>query len=429
MFGNATNKLLKNSGAVFVFRLLGMALSYLAILLIGNEYGAEVYGRFSIVQTVLQFAIVIFSFGMDALIVKLTADVRFFEAAKPKNNYLLSGLLFVVTSGIVGAALFYLLRKPLAYGVFKEEALIPYVALLALFFLGVLLHNFFSEFLRGTHKFITYGLVKFFLPPLIFLGLMYYFTAQSWEESSIFLAYLLGFCLLLLPLVFAIPFKSIWTPKRHSYKQMLKVSFPMMFSAAFLFLSNWTDIFMLGAMVEKAEVGIYNIAYKLAIITLLAIHAINTIIAPRISMYYSKGDVKGIKKEVQSATRIITYISLPVVLILIVFGKYLLSWFGPEFVEGYPVLVIVSLGLLFNAMSGSVAQVLNMTNHQKTLRNFTLISVFVNILANYILITTIGYIGAAYASVLSNIILNVLCILYIKKQFKFNTYFSFRRDS
>jgi|GEM_PF-2228753 len=423
MFGNATNKLLKSSGAVFVFRLLGMVLSYLAIMFIGNSYGAAAYGRFSILQTVLQFSVVVFSFGMDTLIVKLTADIGFFEDNKPINNYLLKAFTFVLISGIVGTIFFYFLKNVWAEFIFKDIELVAYFTYLAYFFLGVILHNFFSEFLRGTHQFVKYGLVKFFLPPFLFLVTMYYFESNSWEESSIFLAYVLGFSVLLIPLIFSVPFNKLVTPQKYPYNKMLNISFPMMFSAAFLFLSNWTDIFMLGAMVEKADVGIYNTAYKLAIIALLAIHAINTIIAPRISLLFSQRNLKGIKEEVQRATKIITYITLPIVFVLIVFGKFLLSFFGPEFVTGYPALVIISVGLLFNAMSGSVGQVLNMTKHQKALRKFTIISVFINIVLNYWGIKQMGYIGAAYASVISNITLNVLCLLFIQKHLKFNAFF------
>jgi len=423
MFGSATRHLLKNSGAVFILRLLGMGLSYVAIMFIGNQFGATVYGRFSLLQALLQFSVVIFSLGIDILTVKLTADLRFFENKTPKNTYLLNAFLVLLGTGLLGSFLFYLLKEPLAIKVFKDPNLVAYFDFLWLFFLGALFHNFLAEFLRGRHRFVGYGFFKFLLPPLIFLVLIYLFWEQDYAESSLFLAYLLGFVALVVPLLYFVPFKRLNTSSKYSRKEMLRIAFPMMFSAAFLFLSNWTDVFMLGAMVSKADVGIYNTAYKLAIIALVAINAVNTILGPKISQLFSTDNHEAIRKEVQRATKLITYITLPITTILIVFGKYFLSLFGEAFVAGYSALVIIAIGLLFNAMSGSVGQVLNMTQHQQILKRFTIISVVVNIVLNYILIKQLGYIGAAYASVVSNITLNLLCVFYIRKHLAFNAFF------
>ncbi|GAB5563385.1 MAG: hypothetical protein Wins2KO_04480 [Winogradskyella sp.] len=197
----------------------------------------------------------------------------------------------------------------------------------------------------------------------------------------------------------------------------------MMFSAAFIFISEWTDIFMLGTMVTKEEVGIYNAAYKLATIALIVINALNTVVAPKISELYGKGDILGIKDYALKATKLITLLTLPIVLVLILFNKQLLGLFGTEFTEGSMVLIIVAVGLFFNAMSGCVGQIMNMTKHQKELKNFTVITVLVNITLNYILILKLGIIGAAIASFVSNIILNVLCIIFIKRNFGFYAFF------
>ena len=239
-----------------------------------------------------------------------------------------------------------------------------------------------------------------------------------------FLSYILGFAVLVIPLLFLFPIKKLNTEHKHSSKSLLLVSYPMMFSAAFLFLSNWTDVFMLGAMASKEDVGIYNAAYKLAILALIIINAVNTILAPKISELYSQGKHQEIKKEVQSATKLITYLTTPVVLILIFFRKPLLQLFGEEFVVGETALIIIAIGLFFNALSGSVGQVLNMTKHQNVLKKITIISVIANILLNYILISRMGFLGAAVASLISNILLNTLCVIVIKREFNFYAFFN-----
>lgn len=54
-----------------------------------------------------------------------------------------------------------------------------------------------------------------------------------------------------------------------------------------------------------------------------------------------------------------------------------------------------------------------------------MITVIINIVLNYILIKHFGIIGAAIASLVSNVVLNVLCIVFIKKEFNFYAFFKF----
>ncbi|MDP5001477.1 MAG: polysaccharide biosynthesis C-terminal domain-containing protein, partial [Flavobacterium sp.] len=77
----------------------------------------------------------------------------------------------------------------------------------------------------------------------------------------------------------------------------------------------------------------------------------------------------------------------------------------------------------FSAMAGNVDQILNMTNNQVLLRNITILSFFVNISLNFLLIPYYGINGAAFASLISNVVINTLCLYYIKKKLGFYTLF------
>lgn len=399
-----------------------MGLSYVAILYISNTYGAEVYGRFSLAQTILQFLILLFSLGLLPATVKLTSDTRFFDQG-PKNQYLAHTVKWLLLSALICGGLMYLISEVLAVHLFKDIGMVPYLEYVSYLVLLAIFHSFFSEYLRARSRFIGYGLSMYVMPYVLFLGLLLLFkTYQPSGESSI-LSWLLSLSILTLVLVFFFPWKNLRSDTPYSSKALFKLSFPMMFSAAFIFLSNWTDIFMLGALVSKQEVGIYNAAYKLAILALVVINAVNTVLAPKIAALHGENNLSAIKTEVLSATRLITYVTLPIVLALILLRRPLLCLFGDEFVAGETALMIISIGLLLNAMSGSVGQLLNMTQHQNELKRFTIISVVVNIILNYVLIKQMGIVGAAIASLLSTLLLNVLCLVFIKKEFQFYAFF------
>ena len=399
-----------------------MLLAYVTMLYITNQYGAEVFGRYSISLTLWQLSTLLFSLGLPNAIVKLTADHRFFENGTPLNQYLNKSAKILAIAGLSCSFILYFVKEWLASTVFNDIALIPYFRYMSVFIALGVFHLFLCEFLRGRKFFTKYALFYYVFPYAISIPLLYVFHRLKMPESNIILAYVSAIGILTIILAFYYPKKITAIGASQSNKDLLRLSFPLLLSAAFIFISNWTDIFMLGIMASKSEVGIYNVAYKLASISLIVISAVNTVLAPKISELYSRNEISMISDEIKKSTWLITAATIPIFLILVIFSKEILSFFGDEFVSGQKLLIVVSIGLLFNALSGSVGQVLSMTSHQKELRNFTLIGAITNIILNYFLIKSQGALGAAIASVSSNILLNVMCIVYVKRKFNFFTF-------
>lgn len=421
------DKLFINSGSVFVRRVIGLALSFLWIFTITNLFNAETYGLVSLAQMIISFSAMLFGLGIDTAIVKLGSMKRYYSNGMLKSDFLTKSLIITLISSVLCSLILYFFRDLIAISLFNNKNFSTYLLAISFLFFLFIFHKLAISFLTVEGKFTKYGNFYFLFPNLfilIFILIIYKFQLP---DFYIIIGYLFSygiFGLILIASFFKIPTK---VESKISYFSILNLSTPMMISSSFLFISNWTDTFMLGAMVSKSELGVYNVAFKLSTLALIIIASVNTVLAPKISKLYSEKNIDGIKMEVQKATKIITYIALPLVGTLILFKNQILSLFGDEFVFGGTTLVIISLGMLFSAMSGSVGLVLNMTNHQKQFRNFTIISAIVNILLNYLLIKNYGIEGAAIASLISTIILNLLCVLFIKKKFYFNSFFNFCR--
>lgn len=414
---NKCPKRVLNSGQVFLLRIIGMALSYLVMIYISNLFGAKVFGRYSLSVTLWQFLLLVFSLGVPQAVLKLTADINNYDS-KPKNNYLSIAINILLISSISCSLFLYFFKEKIALYLFDDIAMITYIEYIAYFFIFGVFHAFIAEYLRAKRLFIKFGIFMYSAPYILILGLLFIFHELKLDESSTLLAFVISFSVLCCIMLFFLPKKN--EKKTYSFKHILSLSFPMLLSSAFLFISNWTDVFMLGIMTSKEDLGVYTASFKLATVALIVINAVNTVLAPKISELYSKNNIEGIKDEVQKATKLITLITIPIVVLLILFRAQLLAIFGSEFeLKGQTVLIVIALGLLFNALSGSVGQVLNMTMHQKKLRNFTIISAVCNIVLNYFLISILGILGAAIASLISNVLLNSLCVIYIKKEFNF----------
>ena len=100
----------------------------------------------------------------------------------------------------------------------------------------------------------------------------------------------------------------------------------------------------------------------------------------------------------------------------------ILSMFGDEFKLAAMCLIILSIGKMFSAISGSVGTFLQMVGRQKIFQNILLVAALINIVLNSLLIPKYGIEGAAVASTASGVFWNLLMIIYIKKTFWFLHY-------
>ena len=95
-------------------------------------------------------------------------------------------------------------------------------------------------------------------------------------------------------------------------------------------------------------------------------------------------------------------ISFPVLLICLLLPDFLLGIFGPEFICGKQILIILCVGQFINVSTGSVGQILAMTNREKLLRISVLSGTVLNLLLNITLVPNFGMEGAAFAFFLDN---------------------------
>ena len=415
-------EILFSGTATFIYKLIGLLLAYLLMLLITTQFGAEVFGRYSITLTLSQILVIVFTFGLPSAIVRLIADPDTFNVL-PQSNYLQKGIFLILIAGFAISILLFIFSETLSIYLFKDLRLANYLKLLSLFLVPLMFHEFFSNFFRGKKDFTKYNYFTFIFPNLFFFAIFYILIQYSFLEEITILSYGLSFMLIFIIELIAYAKLKLKSKTNFPINRLLKLSFPMMFSTTLLFLLNWTDIFMLGAMKGSSEVGIYNVAFKIASLGYLIIIAINVVIAPKISELYSKNNMVALKKVIQHSTWFIIVLTIPLMALILLFRETILGIFGIEFLNGETALVIIGCGVLISSISGNVDQILNMTNSHKILRNITFFCFMVNVILNYFLIPVYGINGAAIASLITNVLINAICLYYIKKNLGFFTFY------
>jgi O-antigen/teichoic acid export membrane protein len=97
-------------------------------------------------------------------------------------------------------------------------------------------------------------------------------------------------------------------------------------------------------------------------------------------------------------------------------GRPILWLFGPEFVEGYPLLFILSLGLLARAAVGPIERLLNMLGEQKTCAVVYAGAFALNLVGCFALIPGFGATGAAISTSTALIAESIALFLVTKRR-------------
>jgi O-antigen/teichoic acid export membrane protein len=406
----------------FQFRIFGLAISFLIVLLINRFFGLATFGEYSLIFTISQACTLLVAFGIPNTLIKVIGHSNYNYVAAKK--ILLKGCKITMLFALIPMLFFYLGSHFLSHEIFKNSNLYKYFLVISVSIPLFVVHEIFVYFFIATKNFLKFNLFMFVVPNVLLIGFLSLFHLLDKGHYFTFLAFSLAiFFTVIAEIVTIFEWKSKQIIEVQSTKELLNTASPLFFSGFLMYLLNGTSIIILGLMVNEKELGIYNVAFKVANLGLLIIVSISTIITPKIAQLYGENKITELKKTIQNATQLISILTVPLVLTVIIFNKMILSLFSSEAIVGGNVLIILILGVLINAMAGNGDQILNMTNNQDILRNITLICFISNVIINVILISFYGILGAALASLFTNLLLNILCVFFIKKKLGFYTFF------
>ena len=114
-------------------------------------------------------------------------------------------------------------------------------------------------------------------------------------------------------------------------------------------------------------------------------------------------------------------IAIPIFIFIFVFSEKLLSVFGGEYAESALILRVLIIGQFINLITGSVAFILNMTGHEKDMRNVVIISGSLSLALGFVMIPIFGVLGAAVSTAASLAVQNLIAVYMVKKRLGFNT--------
>jgi O-antigen/teichoic acid export membrane protein len=418
-------ELLAGSSVAFVLRITGMLFSYVWILLITRNFGADAMGIFALSTTVLSVFSILGKLGLDMALLRFVSEYSAQGRHDLVKEVYIKALKIIIPLSLFLALLLFFLSPYIANNIFHREYLSYYFRIVSLGVLPMVLININSQALRGLKKIKEFSFFQNISNPMFagiaLLTLLVFTKEQSAPLISYVTALLLGASVSYILWQRNIKADKNQHEKSVRLRDMLNVSVPMLLSSSMSFIIEWTAIIMLGMFRSNVEVGIFNVAVKISLITTVSLMAINSIAAPKFAEFYGKSDMAGLGRIARQSSKLIFWTSFPVLLIIFVSPSFILGVFGEDFKAGVLALILLTIGQFINAVSGSVGFILNMTGRQKVFQNIILITTMLNILLNLILIPAYGINGAAFANMVTMVFWNLCSVIYIKRYLKIDT--------
>ena len=201
--------------------------------------------------------------------------------------------------------------------------------------------------------------------------------------------------------------------EKDTFKQMLKVSYPFIFSALLVTIYGQTDKLMLKSMLSNTAVGLYSVSLTLAgAISIIPVALIEGF-RPEI-MLYKINDPDKYRQRMQQLYGLVSWICIFYCLFITVFAKPLVTiLYGEEYIGAVPSLSLVVWYTSFSYF-GSINNVFMVAeNKTKWVQLSTLTGAVLNICMNFILIPYMGITGAALASLITQIFANFVMLLIV----------------
>ncbi|MBU1299413.1 MAG: oligosaccharide flippase family protein, partial [Bacteroidetes bacterium] len=398
--------------------ILGRLLNFLLVpfytnVLLPSEYGITAY-----VYSLIAFLNVVYNYGMESAYFKYSSTL---EIGDRKQNFNTPFLSIIISSSFF-SAIILLLSKPIGGLIALPEdfsRIIIYSAII-LFLDAIVIIPFAS--LRQTGKAKKFALIKF-LNILINVSLNIILLVKfKLGVEGIFISGLAASAMTVVILLSDI-FKNFrFNFSAKLFKELLKFGLPSLPAGLAAMMLQVIDRPILRYLTDDSSVGIYQANYRLGIFMMLVVSMFDYAWKP---FFFSTAKEQNAK---DIFARITTYflLGMATVFILItllienivkfqIYGKFIIH---PDYWSGLNIVPIILLAYLFNGLSLTFSAGIYIQKKTSYLPFITLIAAIANVVFNFLLIPMLGIIGAAFATLISYVVMAVTMYYYSQKFYR-----------
>lgn len=396
-------RIFKNTLWISAANIIGKGLAFLLTIYIARYLGDSMYGKFSFALSLVGILAVVADFGLGNFAVREIARANEKTKKYLDNIIVIKMLLGVITFALIMISLMLLN---------KDDVTKQLTYLAGLYIIINSFEQFFYTVFRAWEKMKFEAISRIAYDSFLFiLGII--LIKLNFGAKSLMTAYVLATCLsFFLSLTFI---KKYFTKFKVEidlpfWKKIIKESWPFALSSIFIILYFKIDTVMLSQMRSDQEVGWYNAAYNIVFALFLMPSVFDTIFYPILCKSFPhKVEFRIICKKIFLYAVIC---ALPIGLLVFFFREPIIAFaYHNKYPAAAPILGVLLWSFVISFLN-RFPFMINSANLQILITKQIGLGVLLNIILNFILIPRWGTIGAAWATVASEILAIIVLTYY-----------------
>ncbi|WP_414468701.1 flippase [Methanobacterium sp. ACI-7] len=405
---STVRRIAKNTGLLFIASIITYILGFFTTIYTANYLGVEGFGIISTALALTGIFSVFTDLGISTLTVREVARDKKIVNKYVENTAIIKLILAIITFGLI--AIFAFIS-----GYSEVVKYVIYIITISVIFNSYsgILNSIFQAFEEMEHQSI--GIIINSVVMLVGTLIAIYFHANVIVFASIYLIST-GITFIYLLIIYAWKFSF---PKveidLNFWKPVIKEALPLSITSIFAILIFRVDTVMLSLMKGVVAVGWYNAAYKLMEALIFIPSVYTTSIFPFLSSMYISSK-KPIITAYEKSFKYLIILSLPIAVgTTLLADQIILLIYKSGFTESILALQILIWVLPFTFLNYILGSLLTSINKQYTVLKITIVVLIFNVGLNLILIPQYSYLGAAFATVISDAIAVILSFYVVSQ--------------
>jgi O-antigen/teichoic acid export membrane protein len=409
---NTLQRLLSNTALAFAANVVVKASTSILFILIGRQLGPTDSGVFSLGTTYFTIVFGLSALGLHELLVREVAPRRQ-ESTHYLANYL---ALRLVSSLLVYLLLIVALRFLLPYNAETEQVIL----ILSLAAIPEAVFSICAALFEAHERLAVPTLGAIVNSAIKIIGGFWLLRSGA---GVVEIAWLMVIASLASLFVFPPAIVALLRGQARTARRSLDVRFGLAqlrqtpgFFAIHLFslLDYQTDAFLISIFLTETDLGYYSAALTITLAISLMSFAVRAAIYP-VMARYARTDPDKLALLYEKANQYLIALSLPIAAaVCLLSGPIITLIFGEDFTPAVPALQVSVWAAVFLLVNVPSARLLLIDNRQQAAAGLTGVSMTTNIIANLILIPTLGIVGAALARVLASAVFFLSIHLYVQ---------------
>ena len=403
-----------------VIQLIGFALSFLLSIVLTNVFDAKIYGEYVLVYSTIDMFAIFSLMGYNQLfsieIPKLKTDKERFAIFKIANSRSLINSI-IIAIGVLLIGVFYPFQeRNIAYLMISSAFVLPLI--------GLTLVN--TNFLYSLKETIFPQLNDKIVRIVLFIICIFLLAQFSTSILVVVFAFIISSCI-----TYGI---SYYLRKRRISFTKNEISNPpnkfnktiylLLIINSINLLFSKTDAIQMAYYLGTDFAGVNNVYMKMSHILHLVMSSSLLIFSPKISKIIAQERFDLVRKELKKVFRFALPLSVVLLIIVLTLSPIFLGFYKSNIYQTHSYsITLYCVSAILGILTGPAAMILMLSNKLNALIIGYGLELILNLFLNTLLIPSYSIEGAAYATIISELAVNLYFAYICYKAYRLNTLF------